>query len=712
MNSKHGGDKGPYVIFSLNYFSHIKSHLFMEDKNINNQYVELKTVTIGDFTFNTVTGQLSSDLTSVQLEPQVKALLTYLIERAGELVSKEDLYNRLWENRVVSDEAFRAVIKKLRKALSDDARSPNYLQTVPLKGYRLIAPISNKELNAKKQSSIKKSVNKVLVIGLTGLVLVISLININSVSYKPEPELLTNMDGSELRQSYNAEINQLVFSHRQNKDDYLQLYTKSLDSGSTKRLTFDDANYSNGHLSPDGKRIAYTRSTPKTSTTFIADFSPIKGVSNISALPTEIGKGRYLQAWNASGDGLYLSDLHPQEFTKGISFYDLNTKTLSQLTHPTGLGRGDIFARESNNGKYLAILRNLSVNEFELIIQHLVSGELTHVVKLPTRYTQLVWNLTDSEILLSSFYSDFARYSLSNKVFEMLDIETSNVNDIFYSCGSKCFYARQHDGNYLDLDFQPNPFSSQIVAFETHVESEGAESFPIFGSQTSSIYFVNKQGKETQIVRSLNGHLDVLTRFPIDATIVALQVNADETKVSGVIDNRLFFIDLASSDLTYLSTELEVIVTTYWHPYDDALYFSRIEKDHPVLYRYEFSEKIKIREAEKRFAQFSLAQELTLVVDEKLTVWIESIGQEPRKIAQLTHHSPNRWRVNNNNLYYTTRSENLTYLNRTDLNSGKTETKLWARNRYQIQFDIAKDGISMIGVRSILAQSNTVKIQY
>ncbi len=684
----------------------------MEDKSINNQCVSRNNVVLGEFVFNTLTGQLSAGDKTIQLEPQVSTLLKYFIERAGDIVSKEDIFATLWAGRVVSDDAFRAVIKKLRKALSDDARSPDYLQTIPLKGYRLIAQVTTQTDNTVPYTEKYKYFKLFGAFSLVAALVVASLVYFDLSPNKPELELLTNMDGSELRHSFNDSLNQLVFSHRQNKDDYLQLYTKSLDSGVTRRLTFDEANYSNGHLSRDGRRLAYTRSTPSSSETFIADFSPEAGLSNVQALPANIAEGRYLLTWSASGEGLYLSDLLAPESSKGISYYDLNTETLSRLTDPGGFGGGDIFARESYDGEHLAILRNLSANGFELIILHLATGEMTHVVPLPTHYTQLVWDQSGSDIILSSFYGDFARYTIDARHLEVLDVEASNVNDVFYSCGSGCVYARQHDGNYLDLEYQPNPFANKQVSFETHMQSEGAESFPVFGPRSNGIYYANKYGTETQIVHSVGASSKVLTSFPIDATIMALQVNADETRLSGIVNNRLFVIDMASSVLNYLSTELEMVVSTHWHAFDDALYFARIEKNVPVLYRYEFDEDIRVREAPGRYAQLALPEGQALIIDENLTVWIESTDHPPRYLTQMAHPSPNRWKVNNNALYYTTRKENLAYLHKIDLVSGNAESKLLAKNRYQIQFDLSKDGLSLIGVRSILAQSDTVKMRF
>ena len=678
----------------------------------NNQRFSSDLVLIGEYSFDPVKGTLSGANQSFQLEPQVSALLQFFVEHAGDLISKDEISEVLWKNRVVSDDAFRAVIKKLRKAFADDARSPRYIQTIPLKGYRLIAEVKTQE---SIRGGFSPGINLLFLLVVMFAVASLIWASLSVLHPKPnEPQfrLLTTMDGSELRQSYNARLNQLVFSHRQNKDDFLQLYTKSLTSGEIRRLSFGDANYSNGHISPDGKYLAFTRSTPSTSQTYVANFSPDDGLSNIQPLPVDIANNRYLQAWSASGDGLYLSDLNTPDSSKGIAFYNIQTESLSQLTKPGGLGRGDVFARESNDGSYLAILRHSSPNENELIIQHKNTGEITHAVLLSSNYSQLVWSESDEEIVLSSFHAAFARYRLEDKHYEVLNIDANNVNDVFFSCGERCVYARQHDGNYLDLDFQPNPFTSQQVAFQSHIQADGAESFPVFGPRSGHVYYVNKQDKETQVVRSIDGEVSILARFPIDVSIASLGVNANETYVSGIVNNRLFSLELRSGALTYLSTDLETIVSMNWHSSSDELYFARIEQNEPVLYRYEFNEMKRVREATKRYAMLTISNGQTLIIDSRLNVWIESDNQAPRLITKIEHASSNRWNINNNSLYYTSRSENLAHLNKVDLASGESKSTLLAKNRFQIQFDLTDDGLSMVGVRSVLAQSNTVEMRY
>ncbi len=78
----------------------------------------------------------------MRLEPKAVELLGFLAQRAGEVVSREELLAALWPGVVVGDNALTQVVTKLRKALGDTAREPHYIEAISKRGYRLIAPVN------------------------------------------------------------------------------------------------------------------------------------------------------------------------------------------------------------------------------------------------------------------------------------------------------------------------------------------------------------------------------------------------------------------------------------------------------------------------------------------------------------------------------------------------------------------------------------------
>src|SRR5262245_4187413 len=76
----------------------------------------------------------------IPLTPKAFAVLRVLVEDAGRLVRKDDVLRSVWRDTHVSDGVLRVVILEIRRALGDDSDQPRFIETVPRRGYRFIAP--------------------------------------------------------------------------------------------------------------------------------------------------------------------------------------------------------------------------------------------------------------------------------------------------------------------------------------------------------------------------------------------------------------------------------------------------------------------------------------------------------------------------------------------------------------------------------------------
>lgn len=97
----------------------------------------------GRFSFDADTQQLFCEGQRIPLEPQPAKALRAFLERPGEILSKEDLRNHLWgpDHHVDVDRGLAYCLSELRAALRDSAASPLYIQTLPRRGYRFLAPL-------------------------------------------------------------------------------------------------------------------------------------------------------------------------------------------------------------------------------------------------------------------------------------------------------------------------------------------------------------------------------------------------------------------------------------------------------------------------------------------------------------------------------------------------------------------------------------------
>lgn len=86
-------------------------------------------------------GEMRRGAETVRVEPKVMELLVYLAAHQGEVVTREELERTVWAGTVVSYDALSGSVRKLRRALGDDARPPCLLETLSKRGYRLVAPV-------------------------------------------------------------------------------------------------------------------------------------------------------------------------------------------------------------------------------------------------------------------------------------------------------------------------------------------------------------------------------------------------------------------------------------------------------------------------------------------------------------------------------------------------------------------------------------------
>jgi TolB-like protein/DNA-binding winged helix-turn-helix (wHTH) protein len=103
----------------------------------------------------------------VSLEPQVFALLALLVGNGERLVSRDEIIEKVWDGRVVSEAAVASRVKSARKALGDDGRSQRFIRTLHSQGYRFVA--ETKVVRAAAGRSVTKSSDDELASGLGGM---------------------------------------------------------------------------------------------------------------------------------------------------------------------------------------------------------------------------------------------------------------------------------------------------------------------------------------------------------------------------------------------------------------------------------------------------------------------------------------------------------------------------------------------------------------
>jgi TolB-like protein/DNA-binding winged helix-turn-helix (wHTH) protein len=109
--------------------------------------VQASRIRFGAFEVDLRSGELHKHGLKVKLQDQPFQILVLLLERPGEVVTREELQRQLWpaDTFVDFDVGLNSAIKRLRDTLCDTAESPRYIETLPRRGYRFVAPVEKEE---------------------------------------------------------------------------------------------------------------------------------------------------------------------------------------------------------------------------------------------------------------------------------------------------------------------------------------------------------------------------------------------------------------------------------------------------------------------------------------------------------------------------------------------------------------------------------------
>src|SRR5262252_2167664 len=116
-----------------------------------------ETVRFGIFEVDLRAGELRKQGKRIKIQEQPFHVLTVLLQRPGEVVTREELRNQNWppDTFVDFDNSLNTAINKLREALGDSADSPRFIETLPRRGYRFLAPVASDQTKKSRSFTTK-----------------------------------------------------------------------------------------------------------------------------------------------------------------------------------------------------------------------------------------------------------------------------------------------------------------------------------------------------------------------------------------------------------------------------------------------------------------------------------------------------------------------------------------------------------------------------
>jgi len=233
-----------------------------------------RLVRFGTFEVDLAAGELRKSGVKLRLTGQPFQVLAILLERPGEVVTREELQKRLWPDTFVDvDHNLNTAINKIREVLGESAESPRFVETLPRRGYRFVAPVTQDSEQEPSPPVVQPTASgfgfrhglfsKIVVAVvslLCGIGVFFMLKRPTPVTLPSEYKQLTNFTDSAVAPSLSPDGRMVTF--KRGEDAFFgsgQIYVKLLSEGEPVRLTNDSDSKYAPVFTPDGSRIAYTR---------------------------------------------------------------------------------------------------------------------------------------------------------------------------------------------------------------------------------------------------------------------------------------------------------------------------------------------------------------------------------------------------------------------------------------------------------------------
>ncbi len=226
---------------------------------------------IGDWRIDPDGLEIRKGDTIVKLEPKVMDLLLFFASQSGHVVSREAILDQVWNGVFVSDDALTTAVQKLRNALGDDPRNPQFIRTISKKGYKFIEKPRREEFKWMNSGALAAfiinrkttltAMTAVLAAGLTLALIYFSTFSAPSIE-QPYITTITNFSGPEFFPEPSPDGTKIAFSRGdQPVMSSASLYVYHHGAGTVSKLTshtpgvFDY----NPVWATDGAKIAFVR---------------------------------------------------------------------------------------------------------------------------------------------------------------------------------------------------------------------------------------------------------------------------------------------------------------------------------------------------------------------------------------------------------------------------------------------------------------------
>ena len=547
---------------------------------------------IGDFYIDLSRNQITKNKDPQTLAPKALAVLTYLAENQGTVISQEALLDHVWPNTVVSTNTLQRCIAQLRKALGDDGRVQVYIKTHAKKGYSLECDVrwlketsfnsnpsetleveqgTGGSISANSRSSHSKPTITAFL--ATFCLIILSFIGYRLFEPKPDVQLsvgqiqaLTATDNREVSGVYSPDGQYIVFHRYSDEFCANNIWAKNIKTHQEFQLTNSLGSYGSHSFSKDGKHLVFVQS--KTCT------EPVEQKKCYYLMKLDFEK-----ALNAPQDPELLlecknSEIHSAKW--------LNNNQIA-LVQKTGERRKLIsYSPEQNQSQVIYELPDGTILDYDYSIEDDLIA-LTSIHNDGHYYIETV--NPDGQLLTShrinypegiatfrrvspnfSPFEDLLLFSTGRRLFTMsYDGEVAKVSlPLDQSVGSPIFHPQAHrmlatkgqwDGDIVSVslfDIRKTQATNQASVNYARLERTTADdNFALFQPNGKLIAYRSGRSGQNQIWIYDGIGSQQLSQFPIDTLLGEIAWAADGQSILANVDKELVQLYLNGQEKHY-----------------------------------------------------------------------------------------------------------------------------------------------------------------
>ena len=689
-------------------------------------------IVLGEFYLDIEEMSLSKDGRVIVLEPKVLKVLLYFIDNNEHYISMQELHDNLWQGRIVSDTAVRRIVSKLRILFGDDHKNPNYIKSLPKKGYKLICKVQSESNNRQNNSIVDKTVNEsqtnyqnlqksklhiftkkrktFTMISALIMLIIGTVIYYQSVTTKPKKiliEKIESLPGNKLAIAQSLDKQYFAFSGQVNKNVGYQIYFKEKEEKNFKSISTNIFFPNSLAFSADNKFLFYV------------DFK--EGDSSLNLI--ELKKGKYktsklIRDFNFIVDVFTGKDTHFIYFTgqkkpekpSFIYQYNINTKQLTQLSSAIDNNIYDLFGDISPDGRLLLVARRYgdnNVNEVRVI------NLITNNVVYSYQQEQIIYDLQwiDNENFLFLDMKKLLKINYKHKKQEQITIGKSNLKKILVDNNQVITAIQGSSYEKLFLEFSL-PFKTWRTE---HVYNLNSNIYSLNYTKNLNLKLVLFRDKKVFNLAKLNTENNQLTHYLSTEYNLDIIDSIAEDKILLDINHRFALFNAITSTVEYITLGDEYIGDAVFSLEQKSILFSVKDYRGWQIKRYDIKTK-KTSLFLSNYRYIRLYHENYLVADAegKLFFYDDKAKSEMQLNYQIDIGSNTRWAISGNYMYWSGQNlVNTTFyqVDITDLKNIKETKKVFDYNKIRPDFVLNNDGASLIFAERRQSDEKIVQIK-